>query len=78
MPGYLFWVLLPVHIALNLAEILWFSMRGRAGVICRAKWDAIKGLPAVWLQRRQVQKLRAASYTSILRSMSHWPLPGGR
>jgi GT2 family glycosyltransferase len=76
MPGYLFWVLLPAHIALNLAEILWFSVRGRASVICRAKFDAIKGLPAVWLQRRQVQKLRAASYSAILRSMSHWPLPG--
>jgi GT2 family glycosyltransferase len=77
MPGYLFWLLLPAHIALNIAEILWFSAQGRAGVICRAKLDAIKGLPAVWLQRREVQKLRAASYAAILRSMSLWPLPGG-
>lgn len=78
MPGYLFWLLLPVHIGLNVAEILWFSLHGRASVICRAKFDAIKGLPAVWLQRRQVQKLRAASYSTILRSMSLWPLPGGK
>jgi GT2 family glycosyltransferase len=78
MPGYLFWLLLPAHIALNFAEILWFSAHGRARVICRAKRDAIKGLPAAWRQRRKVQKLRVASYSDILRAMSRWPLPGMR
>jgi GT2 family glycosyltransferase len=77
MPGYLFWLLLPVHIGLNFAEILWFSLHGRASIICRAKFDAIKGLPAVWLQRRQVQKLKAIPSSDILRTMSRWPLPGG-
>jgi len=78
MPGLLFWALLPLHILLNVAEIFWFSLHGRGKIICRAKLDAIKRLPSVWLQRQQVQRLRTISSSSILKLMSLWPLAGGR
>ncbi len=76
MPGLLFWLLLPVHLALNITEIIWFSLHGRAKIICKAKLDAIKHLPAVWRQRGQVQRSRTASSATILKSMSLWPLSG--
>jgi GT2 family glycosyltransferase len=78
MPGFWFWLLLPLHIVLNIVEIIWFSTHGRAKVICRAKLDAIKSLPTVWLQRQQVQELRTVSSSTILKSMSLWPLIGNR
>jgi GT2 family glycosyltransferase len=78
MPGLLFWLLLPMHIALNVFEIVWFSIQGRAGIIWRAKIDAVRDLPRVWRQRGQVQRFRAASSATILKSMSLWPLKGGR
>jgi GT2 family glycosyltransferase len=37
MPGILFWLLLPLHVSLNLVSIIWFALQGRGGVIWRAK-----------------------------------------
>ena len=45
MPGLLFWLLLPLHVVLNLASIIWFAFRGQGGVVWRAKRDALLGLP---------------------------------
>lgn len=45
MPGMLFWLLLLLHVMINLATILWFAVKGRGGVILRAKRDALLGLP---------------------------------
>ena len=78
MPGMWFWILLPSHILLNILEIIWFSLHGRPGVICKAKFDALKGLPRVWAQRRQVQALRTVPGSRVLRLMSVWPLMGTR
>ncbi len=65
MPSVLFWALLPLHLALNLFSITYFALQGRSKVIWRAKWDAIKGLPRVWRQRRQLQRMRNTSISSI-------------
>lgn len=78
MPGHWFWLLLPMHLVLNLVEIIWYTCKGRSKVMCRAKLDAVKEIPAVWAQRRQVQAQRTASCMTILKSMSVWPLMGGR
>ena len=51
MPGILFWLLLPLHILMNLASILWFALQGHGGVIVRAKRDALLGLPKMWYKR---------------------------
>jgi GT2 family glycosyltransferase len=69
MPGVLFWVLLPLHIALNLATIVWFALQGRGGMIWRAKHDALLGLPKMWRKRQCIQKTRAASIGEVWRQL---------
>ena len=65
MPGALFWLLLPLHVVLNLATVVWFSIRGKGRVILRAKYDALCGIPSMWKKRRDIQKNRKASTGEI-------------
>lgn len=74
MPGILFWLFLPMHIALNLVTLVWFSLRGKGGVILRAKRDAIVGIPHYWKKRQSIQSSRKASIWAILRQLSWNPL----
>lgn len=67
MPGLLFWLLLPLHVMLNLASIIWFAFRGQGRVVWRAKRDALLGLPKMWRKRQQIQKSRIASISDIWR-----------
>jgi len=69
MPGILFWMLLPLHVSLNLASIIWFALRGRGGVIWRAKRDALLGLPKMWRKRQYIQKTRVASIGEVWRQL---------
>ena len=69
MPGMLFWLLLPLHVALNLASIAWFGLQGRGGVILRAKRDALTGLPKMWRKRRQVQLSRRVSVAALWKQL---------
>ena len=70
MPGVLFWLLLPLHVALNLASIIWFALRGRGGLIWQAKRDAWLGLPKMWRKRQHIQKTRIASIGEIWRQLN--------
>jgi len=65
MPGILLWVLLPVHLILNIVSICYFSILGKGSVILRSKWDALKGIPAMWNKRVKIQKGRRASVMDI-------------
>jgi GT2 family glycosyltransferase len=67
MPGLLLWLLLPLHVALNVVSIVWFAFRGQGRVILRAKRDALLGLPKMWRKRLQIQKTRVASISDIWR-----------
>jgi len=69
MPGLLFWLYLPQHLLLNLVTIIWFSLRGQAKVIFRAKWDALQKLPQVWKDRQRVQSKRQISIWALRRVM---------
>jgi hypothetical protein len=70
MPGILFWSLLPLHVLLNLASIIWFTLvRDRGDVIWRAKRDALKGLPAMWRKRKHIQRTRIATIGDIWRQL---------
>lgn len=73
MPGILFWIFLPAHLALNIATVLWFSLRGRGNLILRSKWDALCGMPNCWAKRQKVQSTRRASAWSILKQLSWNP-----
>jgi GT2 family glycosyltransferase len=69
MPGVLFWAFLPLHLVMNLAALLVFTLRGQGGVMFRAKRDAVLGLPKMWAKRRQVQSHRVVSWRAVLRVM---------
>lgn len=78
MPTPLFWVLLLPHILLNVASIVWFTLSGRGKVIVQSKWDALKGMPSMWRQRRRIQQARRASVVGLWRVMDkRWPARRG-
>jgi GT2 family glycosyltransferase len=74
MPGVLFWIFLPLHLGLNLVTVLWFALRGHAGVILKAKRDALRGIPNAWQKRIAIQSARRASIWNILVQLSWNPL----
>ncbi len=75
MPGVLFWLFLPLHLAMNLAVLAAVVLRGQGRAILCAKWDAIKGIPKMWRKRRQVQATRTATLGEIWRAMDKRILP---
>ena len=70
MPGALFWLLLPVHLLMNLASVAVCALRGQLGVVLRAKRDALAGLPAALRQRREIQAARKVGLGTLLGVMS--------
>lgn len=75
MPGWLFWLMLPLHLLLNIVSVIYFVLRGQGRVILRAKADAIRGLPRMWRKRRVIQAKRIASVDEIWRVLDKrfWP-----
>jgi GT2 family glycosyltransferase len=74
MPGPLFCLYLPYHLAMNVASVIWYALKGRLRVILKAKWDAIKGLPKMWRKRREIQARRVVSSWEIRKVMEKgWP-----
>jgi len=67
MPGMLFWMLLPLHLFLNLVSIIWFARRGQGRIILRSKRDAILHLPEMWRKRQEVQRSRVSTDSDIWR-----------
>lgn len=65
MPAPLFWLLLPLHLALNVMTIIAISMRGQTRTILRAKRDALRGLPHAWRKRTEIQRTRVARSAEI-------------
>ena len=55
MPAVLFWVYLPQHILVNVAGLVWFTLKGLGKTVFKAKLDALKDLPRVIAQRKQIQ-----------------------
>jgi GT2 family glycosyltransferase len=76
MPGVLFWLFLPLHLALNIAGVLRYTLSGQFRVVWRAKYDAIHALPKIWAKRREIQKKRRASLIEILKILDKRPVPG--
>lgn len=67
MPGILLWLSLPLHIAMNLATICVFMMRGQGLIILKAKRDALLGLPKMWRKRKGIQSKRVVAVGRIWR-----------
>jgi GT2 family glycosyltransferase len=76
MPPLLFWFYLPLHIAVNIFFLIYFTLRGQGGAICRAKVDALRGLIPMLKKRRGIQQQRKISTAEIHRAMSrNWLTP---
>jgi GT2 family glycosyltransferase len=58
MPGSLVWRYLPSHLAATLIFVIYYSLRGQARPIWKAKLDALRGLPSALRRRRVIQKRR--------------------
>lgn len=69
MPGPLFWLYLPQHLALNIAALFYYPWRGQGRVVWKAKLDALRGLVPVLGRRRLVQGMRRADARAIRRAM---------
>lgn len=69
MPWELFWLFLPLHVAVNLAGIGLGFYRGHGMTMLRAKADALAGIPGAWRKRRQIQRARSVSALEIFRVM---------
>jgi GT2 family glycosyltransferase len=67
MPGWMFWVFLPLHVVMHMAQIARFCAAGHCMTILRAKTEALRGLPKIWQKRRSIQALRVASIGQIWR-----------
>lgn len=75
MPGLLFWLFLPAHIALNLAMLTWAAFRpGRFAPTWRGVKDGVKDLHRVFRARKATQKTRAISVLSILKALAVSPI----
>ena len=70
MPWPLALLYLPQHLLANAWTALSWARRDRGAVALRAKRDAIRGLPRVWRQRRQVQARRRVGALALRRAMA--------
>jgi len=69
MPPLLFWVFLPLHLAMNLGALLVGALRGQGGVLLRAKRDAVISIPKMWSKRKLIQSHRVVSWRAIFKVM---------
>ena len=67
MPGFLFWIFLPLHLLMNLQMTHAVTLRGQGEVIRRSKRDAFIGIPRIWDKRMAIQARRKASLLQIWR-----------
>jgi GT2 family glycosyltransferase len=76
MPGMLFWKYLPAHLFAHLFFLSYYSLRGQAGAVWRAKRAALRGLPAALRRRKRVQAARRVAPAEIDRCLDHgWLSP---
>ncbi|MBA2673410.1 glycosyltransferase family 2 protein, partial [Ramlibacter sp.] len=76
MPSWLFWLLAPAHLVLNLLAPPALARRAQFGVAWRAKRDALRAWPALWRKRRAVQRQRAVPPGAIWKVLDKGLWPG--
>ncbi len=76
MPGWRIWWYAPQHLLLTVVSLARFGLSGHAGIIVRAKWDALVGVPRTLAERRRVQRTRVTPPRVVLAAMTHgWLTP---
>lgn len=77
LPGMLLWLLLPLHLMMNLAALVGLTLRGRGGDVWKAKCDALLGLPKVLEARAQIQAQRKISNMAVWALLDKTPFKWG-
>lgn len=67
MPGILLGLLLPLHMLLNLAALIYFALRGQGRILLKAKRDALTRIPYMWKKRKAIQSARVSTVGTIWR-----------
>ncbi len=75
VPQPLLWGLLPFHVMMNIAVVVWFACLGKGHVIWRAKLHAVKQLPRTLGKRKKIQNERTASNRSIWQALDKTIFP---
>jgi GT2 family glycosyltransferase len=70
MPGPLFWLYLPLHMAVNFYFSFAFLLREGKSAVLKSKLDAFRMLPLALRKRRRVQQSRTVSMLEIHRIMT--------
>ncbi|HEY7207565.1 MAG TPA: glycosyltransferase family 2 protein [Gaiellaceae bacterium] len=73
MPLGLLLLYAPQHLLVNLLTVLAYGTRGQAGVVLRAKRDALRALPQILRQRRAIQRDRRIGSRELRRLMARGP-----
>jgi GT2 family glycosyltransferase len=69
MPGILFWLYLPLHLAMNAFFLISFLLRGKGDAIFRSKRDAFLNIHRALKKRRIIQSTRTVASRQIHRFM---------
>lgn len=74
MPGFLFYILLPFHLLINLLYLLasFFMPSGKA--LRKGKRDALDQLPRMWQKRKQIQSARKVSILHFAKLLDWNPI----
>lgn len=75
MPGYAFWLFLPLQVLLTLMSIIRFIPTGQWRLVVKAKIDAIKGLPRFLSKRKSIQSKRKAPISDVIKYMDKRIVP---
>jgi GT2 family glycosyltransferase len=75
MPAPLFWLLLPLHLLMNVGALLLFVLRGQPAVAARAKRDAVARLGAMWRKRAAIQSARTIGAAALWHVLDKRLLP---
>ncbi len=70
MPRALFWLYLPQHVMVNLLITVVYAAQGQRRAAIRGKRDALRDLPRVLAQRRQIQRSRVATSSELRGAMA--------
>jgi len=75
MPGWIFWVFLPLHVVMQLAQIARFCAVGHCRTVVKAKTQSLAMLPKMWGKRREIQSGRVVGTAQIWKILDRHLFP---
>jgi GT2 family glycosyltransferase len=74
MPAALLLRYAPLHVLASAGTVVWYAARGAGRSVLRAKWDAARGMGAMWRERRRIQAARRITNRDLRRRLDATPL----